>query len=110
MSRRESLFKKVSAIGNVSKSVSMALSDSSGNTANGRDSLMRDVEGQCSRQGFAETTGSTVLGFGVVVAKEGKVPVIFTAGKDVILLEAFSQLRLMGHVFCVYVEDIVLYA
>jgi len=79
----------------------MVLSDSGGSVIDRSDSLIRDVEEQCSTWGLVETTGSTVFEYGVVEAKGGKVPVIFTAGKKVILLEAFRRVTNGPYVLCV---------
>jgi len=75
-----------------------APNDNDGNVSESSDSSRRDVEGLCLTQDFVGITMESGLSQGVEEAREGKVPVIFTAGKEMICLEASRQIYLESRV------------
>mmetsp|Transcript_10180 Transcript_10180/g.11907 ORF Transcript_10180/g.11907 Transcript_10180/m.11907 type:complete len:91 (-) Transcript_10180:1410-1682(-) len=64
--------------------------DREGSIVDTSDSLIRDVEAQCSMQGIMGRAGTSVEGLRGVEFRGGKVPVIFTAGGD--LIRGFSSI------------------
>jgi len=67
----------------------VAPNDTDGNASDSSGPSIRDVEEElCSTQDVVGITKESGLSQGVEEAREGRVPVIFTAGKEMICLEA----------------------
>jgi len=92
-SKRDSLFENSSVDMNAGTSSSDTLLDKAGTIVDTSDSLIRDVEAQCSIQGIGGIAGTSAAVLSDIEARGAKVPVIFTAGGD--LIRGFSSLLLI---------------